>query len=43
MKLSSSSVKRVLMHWTKTKMQLSIIKFGRKKKTLYEESVDLVL
>ncbi|MCX6677689.1 MAG: hypothetical protein NTU95_07060 [Methanothrix sp.] len=34
MKLSPSTVKRVWMHWTKTKMQLNIKKFGRKKKTL---------
>ena len=38
MKLSPSTVKRVWMHWTKTKMQLNIKKFGRKKKILDEES-----
>ena len=43
MKLSLSSVKRVWMHWTKTKMPLNIKKFGRKKKTLDEESVNLIL
>ena len=43
MKLSQSSVKRVWMHWTKTKMPLNIKKFGRKKKTLDEESVKLIL
>jgi transposase len=43
MKLSPSSVKRVWMHWTKTKMPLKIKKFGRKKKTLDEESVKLIL
>jgi len=43
MKLSPSSVKRVWMHWTKTKMPLIIKKFGRKKKTLDEESVKLIL
>ena len=43
MKLSQSSVKRVWMHWTKTKMQLNIKKFGRKKKTLDEESEKLIL
>ena len=43
MKLSLSSVKRVWMHWTKTKMPLNIKKFGRKKKTLHEESVKLIL
>jgi len=36
-------VKRVLMHWTKTKMLLNIMKFKLKKKTLDEESVNLVL
>jgi len=41
-KLSPSSVKRVWMHWTKTKMSLNIKKFGRKKKTLDEESVKLI-
>jgi hypothetical protein len=39
MKLSPSSVKRVWMHWTKTKMPLIIKKFGRRKKTL-DESID---
>lgn len=34
MKLSQSSVKRVWMHWTKTKMLLNIKKFGRKKKDI---------
>jgi putative transposase len=43
MKLSPSTVKRVWMHWTKTKMPLIIKKFGRKKKTLDEESVKLIL
>ena len=43
MKLSQSSVKRVWMHWTKTKMLLNIKKFGRKKKTLDEESEKLIL
>jgi transposase len=42
-KLSPSSVKRVWIHGTKTKMQLNIKKFERKKKTLDEESVNLVL
>ena len=41
MKLSKSSVKRVWMHWTKTKMHPNIKKFGRKKKTLDQESVKL--
>jgi putative transposase len=43
MKLSPSTVKRVWMYWTKTKMHLSIKKFGRKKKTLDEESIKLIL
>jgi len=43
MKLSQSSVKRVWMHWTKTKMLLNIKKFSRKKKTLDEESEKLIL
>ena len=43
MKLSPSSVKRVWMEWTKTKMPLSIKKFGRKKKTLDVESERLIL
>ena len=43
MKLSPSSVKRVWMHWTKTKMPLNIKKFGRKKKPLDEESEKLIL
>ena len=41
--MSPSSVKRVWMHWTKTKMPLNIKKFGRKKKTLDEESEKLIL
>jgi putative transposase len=43
MKLSPSSVKRVWMHWTKTKMPISIKKFGRKIKTLDAESIELIL
>jgi transposase len=43
MKLSPYSVKRVWMHWTKTKMPPNINKFGRKKETLDEESVNLIL
>jgi transposase len=43
MKLSPSTVKRVWMHWTKTKMHLIIKKFGRKKKSMDEESVKLIL
>jgi transposase len=36
-------LKRVWMHWTKTKMHQIIEKFGRKKKPLDEESVKLIL
>jgi len=43
MKISPSTVKRVWTYWTKTKMPLSIKKFGRKKKTLDEESEKLIL
>jgi putative transposase len=43
MKLSKSTVKRVWMHWTKTKMPLNISKFGRKKKELAEDSGSLIL
>jgi transposase len=43
MKLSPSSMKRVWMHWTKTKMLLSIKKFGRKSKTLDAKSIELIL
>jgi putative transposase len=43
MKLSPSSVKRVWMYWTKTKMPLSIKKFGRKSKTLDADSIELIL
>ena len=43
MKLSPSSVKRVWMEWTKTKMLLSIKKFGRKKKPMDKESTKLIL
>jgi FixJ family two-component response regulator len=42
MKLSPSSVKRVWMHWTKTKMPLIINKFGKKKKTLVHHNVNFV-
>ena len=43
MKVSPSTVKRVWMHWIKTKMPLSIGKFGRKRKTLDAESERLIL
>ena len=43
MKLSPSTVKRVWMHWMKTKMPLIIKKFGRKKKPLDEESTKRIL
>jgi len=39
MKVSPSSVKRIWMHWMKTKMPTNIKIIGRKKKTLDEESV----
>jgi hypothetical protein len=40
MKLKSIHWERVWMHWRKTKRQLNIKKFGRKKKTLDEESTN---
>jgi transposase len=43
MKLSESTVKRVWMHWLRTKMPLNIGKFGRKKKDLDKDSVQLIL
>jgi len=43
MKISPSTVKRVWMYWIKTKMPLSIQKFGRKRKTLDAESERLIL
>jgi putative transposase len=43
MKLSESTVKRVWMYWTKTKMPLNINKFGRKIIELDEESEKLIL
>ena len=43
LKISESTVKRVWMHWIKTKTPLDIRKFGRKKKELDEASVDLIL
>jgi transposase InsO family protein len=43
MKLSESTVKRVWMHWLRTKMPLNIRKFGRKKKELDSDSVQLIL
>jgi hypothetical protein len=43
MKLSESTVKRVWMHWTKTKMPLNIKKFGRKIIEVDEESERLIL
>ncbi len=42
MKLSESIVKRVWMHWMKTKTLLNINKFGRRKKELDEESISLI-
>ena len=43
LKLSESTVKRVWMHWTRTKMLLNISKFGRKKKEIDEASEQLIL
>jgi hypothetical protein len=43
LKLSPSTVKRVWMHWTRTKMPLNISKFGRKKKKIDEASEQLIL
>ena len=43
LKLSQSTVKRVWMHWTRTKMPLNISKFGRKKKKMDEASEQLIL
>jgi len=43
LKLGPSTVKRVWMHWTRTKMLLNISKFGRKKKEMYEASEKLIL
>lgn len=43
LKLSESTVKRVWMYWTRTKMPLNISKFGRKKKEMDEASKQLVL
>ncbi len=43
LKISESTVKRVWMHWIKTKTPLNICKFGRKKKELDNASEDLIL
>ena len=43
LKISESTVKRVWMHWIKTKTPLNISKFGRKNKELDEASEDLIL
>lgn len=43
LKISESTVKRVWMHWVRTKMLLNISKFGRKKKELDKTSEDLIL
>jgi hypothetical protein len=43
LKISESTVKRVWMHWIRTKMPLNISKFGRKKKKLDEASEELIL
>jgi transposase len=43
LKIGESTVKRVWMHWIKTKKPLDISKFGRKKKELDKSSGDLIL
>ena len=43
LKINESTVKRVWMHWIKTKKPLDIRKFGRKKKEFDGASVDLIL
>jgi len=43
LKISESTIKRVWMHWIKTKTLLDIKKFGRKRKELDEASVNLIL
>jgi DNA invertase Pin-like site-specific DNA recombinase len=43
LKISESTVKRVWMHWIRTKMPLNISEFGRKKKKIDEASEDLIL
>jgi len=43
LKLSPSTVKRVWMHWTRTKMPLNISKFRRKKRKMDEASEQLIL
>jgi len=43
LKISESTVKRVWMHWVRTKTPLNISKFGRKKKELDKTSEDLIL
>ena len=43
LKISESTVKRVWMHWVRTKTPLNISKFGRKIKELDKTSEDLIL
>jgi len=43
LKISESTVKRVWMHWIRTKTPLNISEFGRKKKELGKASEDLIL
>jgi transposase len=43
LKISESTVKRVWMHWIRTKTPLNISEFGRKKKELDKASEDLIL
>ena len=43
LKISESTVKRVWMHWIRTKTPLNISKFGRKKKELDKATEELIL
>jgi transposase len=43
LKISESTVKRVWMHWIRTKTPLNISEFGRKKKELDKAFEDLIL
>jgi transposase len=43
LKISESTVKRVWMHWIRTKTPLNISKFGRKKKEMDKATEELIL
>jgi len=43
LKISESTVKRVWMHWIRTKTPLNISTFGRKKKELDKATEELIL